>query len=248
MEKWITKAKTISSLVSGIHIWDPLLEVEWLILIYLNEPVARRSPQRESGSLLKCIHPTFSDLKYHFMDGLSPLDFFTLSLTCSLTLFPLCLLKQLLRDQLALNPWFLAQSDSAPPPPPRPHWGHLEMSGDTSGCHSGREQGSCGYLVDRGPRALPCLPNFSYLPPSLSLPNPYTTCTVFHEQFLSPKWSSLLKKIKYIYFKKKLYITLTSRTIILAAVDGEPQWKDIQWRQTSIIKLQVDTWRLLSFR
>lgn len=85
---------SISSLVLGIQIWNPLLEVGWLILIYLNEPVVGRNPHRDSLSLLQCIFPTFSDLLYHFDWWLSPLEFFTLSLPQSPPLFPICLLTK----------------------------------------------------------------------------------------------------------------------------------------------------------
>ena len=94
MEKLIAKAKTISNLVWGIQIWNPLLELGWLILIYLNEPMVGRNPHRDSFSLLQCIFPTFSDLLYHFDWWLSRPEFFTLSLPQSPPLFPICLLTK----------------------------------------------------------------------------------------------------------------------------------------------------------
>lgn len=58
------KGKDLSNLVLGIHICNPLLEMVWLILIYLNKSVDGKSPRRKFLSLLKCIHPTFSAFLY----------------------------------------------------------------------------------------------------------------------------------------------------------------------------------------
>lgn len=91
-----------SPLDLGLHIWNTLLEVGWLILTCLNEPVGERNPRKESLSLLKYTHLTFSNLTYHFDWWFSLLEFLTLSLSA-------LWLKQLPRGHIALNQWFSTQ-------------------------------------------------------------------------------------------------------------------------------------------
>lgn len=63
------------------------------------EPVDGRDPRRQSLSLLKCIHPTFSDSIYHCDRWISLLEFFTLSLPQSLTLFSTWLLTKTITER-----------------------------------------------------------------------------------------------------------------------------------------------------
>ena len=86
----LQRQKTINNLDLRFCIWNFFIEVGWLILTCLNEPVVGRNLQREPLFLLKCVHPTFSAMMYHFDWWISLVGFFTLSLPLS----PTCLLAK----------------------------------------------------------------------------------------------------------------------------------------------------------